>query len=287
MEYYLGLNSEQNFNFDLFKNFTGVGMIRGENLCINKMQYFTKDDFCTYVSDYLVYVASSFPDGKVWYRTADLVPHQVNLLDGCDYFFNEAHYLIGTRGVRRNLKFVDTYIKELLSFIKAYNLCSNLGLLIPYVSSIEEVKKVKEILNALNYNGQLGVMIEIPSMIFMLDELNDLGISNFTIGINDLTTNILGAYRENDAYNNNSIAILKTLNYIVEKVHSFNKKVTIAGYLNHILLENAKKIGIDIINIHYNEIPLFFDNQDELFFTSHYKNIKDNYKNIKLQRMQK
>lgn len=286
MKYYLGLNSEENFDFDIFSNFTGVGMIRGENLCINKMQYFTKENFCNYVSNYLIYVANKF-NGEVWYRTADLVPHQINLLDGCDKTFDEAHYLIGTRGIRRNLKFLDTYFKELSAFIKAYNVCPNLGLLIPYVSSIEEVKKVYEILNSLNYKGPLGVMIEIPSMIFMLDELNELGINNFTIGINDLTTNILGANRDNEAYRNNDIAILKAIDYITKKVHSFGKEVTVAGYLNAELLENVKKINVDIINIHYNEIPLFFKDQDSAFFTSHYKNIKDNYKSIKLQRNKK
>jgi len=56
MEYYLGLNSEENFNFDLFSTFSGVGMIRGENLCISKMQYFTVKEFCNYVTYYLSYV---------------------------------------------------------------------------------------------------------------------------------------------------------------------------------------------------------------------------------------
>ena len=285
MKYYLGLNSEENFDFNLFSKFSGVGMIRGENLCINKMAYFPLEEFQNYVTNYLIYVAKKFPNGEVWYRTADLVPHQINILAGCDQEMHEEQYLIGTRGVRRNLLLIDTYVKELTSFIKASKVCPNLNLLIPFVSSIDEVKQVQKILKKLGYEGKLGVMVEIPSIIFMLDEMNELGIDNFTIGVNDLTTNLLGANRDNPVYSNNNIAVYKAILYITKKVHSFGKKVTLAGYLNEDLLKFAQTNGVDIINIHYNEIPLFFKEEDQEFFTSHYNTIKKNYKELKLQRL--
>lgn len=284
MEYYLGLNSETNFNFNLFSKFSGVGMIRGENLCISKMQYFLNSDFCNYVIEYLSYVAKNFEGKNVWYRTADLVPHQINLLDGCDHFLKEDQYLIGNRGIRRNLQFYDTYLLELYSFLEAYNKNNNLGILIPFVSNIEEIKTVKEILKKFDYKGKIGVMIEIPSLIFMLDELEKLGIDNYTIGINDLTSNILGAKRDIDAYSINNEAVYKAIEYIVKKIHSFGKKITVAGYLNKEMLEFALKIGVDIINVHYNEIPILFDAQDNNFFEQHYNNIKTNYKNLKKEK---
>lgn len=281
MEYHLGLNSEIDFKFDLFSKFTGVGMIRGENLCIKRMQYFLNQEFCNYVTEYLTYVASSFKDKEVWYRTADLVPHQINLLDGCDKQIEESQYLIGNRGIRRNLEFYDTYLLELNSFLKAYNSCNNLGLLIPFVSNIKEVKKVKDTLKNIGYNGKLGVMIEIPSMIFMLDELEELGIDNYTIGVNDLTSNILGAKRDIEAYSINNKAVYKAIEYVVKKVHSFGEKVTVAGYLNKEMLEFVSKIGVDILNVHYNEIPILFENQNNDFFEKHYNDIKSNYKSLK------
>lgn len=284
MEYYLGLNSETDFDFELFSKFSGVGMIRGENLCIAKMQYFLNQDFCNYVTEYLSYVAKAFEDKNVWYRTADLVPHQINLLDGCDKQIEETQYLIGNRGIRRNLQFYDTYLLELNSFLKAYNNCNNLGILIPFVSNINEVKKVKETLKNIGYNGKIGIMIEIPSMIFMLDELEELGIDNYTIGVNDLSSNILGAKRNIDAYSINNVAIYKAIKYVVKKIHSFGKKVTVAGYLNKEMLEFVSKIGVDILNIHYNEIPILFENQDKVFFEKHYNEIKDNYKTFKKKR---
>ena len=281
MEYYLGLNSETNFEFELFSIFNGVGMIRGENLCIAKMQYFPNPDFCNYVTEYLKYVAIKFKGKNVWYRTADLVPHQINLLDGCDKHIEEQQYLIGNRGIRRNLQFYDTYLLELNSFLSAYYCCDNLGLLIPFSSNIREIRKVKETLNSIGYKGKLGIMIEIPSMIFMLDELEQLGIDNYTIGVNDLTCNMLGAKRDIEAYSINNEAVYKAIEYVVKKIHSFGKKVTVAGYLNKEMKEFVSTIGVDILNVHYNEIPILFENQDRFFFEKHYNEIKTNYKVLK------
>ena len=139
MEYHLGLNSETNFNFKLFSEFSGVGMIRGENLCIAKMQYFLNPEFCNYVTEYLQYVSKVFENKNVWYRTADLVPHQINVLDGCDMYIEESQYLIGNRGIRRNLQFYNTYLLELKAFLNAYKEHNNLGILIPFISNINEV----------------------------------------------------------------------------------------------------------------------------------------------------
>lgn len=281
MEYHLGLNSETNFDFKLFSEFSGVGMIRGENLCIAKMQYFLNPEFCNYLTEYLIYVSKVFKNKNVWYRTADLVPHQINVLDGCDMHIEESQYLIGNRGIRRNLQFYSTYLLELKAFFNAYREHNNLGILIPFVSNINEVIKVKEILNELGYEGKLGIMIEIPSLIFMLDELNSLGIDNYTIGVNDLTSSILGAKRDIDAYSINNEAVYKAIEYISEKIHSFDKKVTVAGYLNKEMLEFTKSIGVDILNVHYNEIPIVFDNENPEFFEHHYNEIKANYKKLK------
>ena len=281
MEYYLGLNSETNFNFKLFSKFSGVGMIRGENLCIAKMQYFLNPELCNYITEYLSYVSKSFNGKNVWYRTADLVPHQINALDGCDKHIEEQQYLIGNRGVRRNLQFCDAYLLELNAFFKAHINHNNLGILIPFVSNIDEIKKVKKILKNIGYNGKLGIMIEIPSLIFVLDELNELGIDNYTIGVNDLTSTILGAKRDIEAYSINNEAVYKAIEYIVKKVHSFGKKVTVAGYFNKEMLEFTSRIGVDILNVHYNEIPILFDNQNSEFFEKHYSEIKRNYKQLK------
>ena len=284
MEYYLGLNSEENLNLNMLNNFSGVGMIRGENLCINKLQYFTIPEFCDYVTGYLDYIAKTFKDKPVWYRTADLVPHQINLLNGCDVYLKDDQYLIGNRGIRRNLTTINTYLKELNAFLKAYQQNNNLGLLIPFVSNLDEIKEVKRILETLGYDGKIGIMIEIPSIMLMLDEINELGIDYYTIGMNDLTSMILGSHRDIYTYSMLDESVKKAVKYIVSKVHYFDKKITLAGYLKPEVLNFAQDIGVDRINIHYNEIPLFFDIDNPNLYTYHYEQIKETYKQRKKER---
>ena len=82
MKYMLGLNAEELDDNDIvFSMFDGVGMIRGENLCIEKLKYFPIREFREFVTNYLEKVSNQFKGKPVWYRTADLVPHQINLLD--------------------------------------------------------------------------------------------------------------------------------------------------------------------------------------------------------------
>lgn len=282
MKYMLGLNSETQLKEDVVNNFDGVGMIRGENLCVNKMQYFTNLEFKKYLEEYLIYISSIFKDKKVWYRTADLVPHQINLLDGCDEVLDSQQYLIGLRGIRRNLKYLDTYKQELDAFVNAYNQNNNLGLLMPFVSSPEEVATVIKILKEeFNYNGEYGIMIEIPSVLLRLDEFEELGVSNYTFGANDMTSMILGADRKIDNYSKNDIAVLKTIKKTLEKVHSYGKELTVAGYIDKEFFNNLKSLDVDIVNIHYNEIPDLFNVESPEDFSSHYKLIKKNYERKK------
>ena len=284
MKYTLGLNSElfEPSELEYVKKFEGVGMIRGENLCIEKMQYFTMPDFCNHVTSYLDYIAKIFKNYDVWYRTADLVPHQINALEGCDAVLSEKEFLLGLRGVRRNLKYIDTYKKELEAFLRAYKENKNLGLLIPFVSLSEEMHKVINILrNEYCYDGKIGMMLEIPSSIILLDEFKKMGIHNYVIGVNDLTTMLLGSNRDITNYDINNPSVLKFLEKI-RYLFNTDDDVIVAGYLNKEFCNNCEQIGYTKINVHYNDIPIIFDDiENPEIFTSHYDEIKKNYKRVR------
>lgn len=284
MVYVLGLNSEENIKREVVENFQGVGMIRGENLCISKMQYFTLQDFCTYVTNYLCLIAHIFPNHDVWYRTADLVPHQVNLLSGCDADIDPQNYLIGTKSVRRNLFNDDTkntFICEIKAFMEAYKKNNNLCLLIPYLTNPEEYEEILKIVRGLGYFGKIGIMLEVPSTIIRIDEFDSLGVENYTLGVNDLTSCILGASRDIPIYSINNPAVLEMIKYTLKRVHSLGKPLTVAGYLNKTMVEFLKEIQVDKINIHYNDIPKIFDVENPLEYETQYLNIRNNYNNHK------
>ena len=281
---YLGLNCEK-VSKKLSSDFAGVGLIRSEYLCRNIEEYVTLKSCRDYIYNYVDNICKIFTGKDVWYRTADLVPHQINILDGCDEVLSEDQFLLGLRGIRRNLEYPAAYLDELSCFIKAYSECNNLGILLPFISNPDELRIAKTILkDNFNYDGKIGIMIEIPSVFLLLDEYEKLGVDNYTVGINDLTSLILGAERGNKNYSKSDKAVLLAIKSILEKVHSYGKKLTVAGYMNKETHDILKDLGIDYLNVHYNEIPKVFDVQDESKYTKHYDDIKRYYKRIKNER---
>ena len=277
MKYYLGLNSETNFDSPIFDKFDGVGMIRGENLCINKTNYFPNDEFCEFVTDYLCLVAKHFKNKPVTYRTADLTSKQINLLDNCDEFINnEKDVLVGNRGIRRNITHLPAYYKELNAFIKAYKKCPNLQILIPFVSTVEEFLIAKKILKDLEYNGKIGIMIETAAVLLLLDDFEKAGCDFYVVGVNDLTGSLLYSNRETKVYSINNPAVHRAIEFVSGKLHSYNKPVVVAGYLNKDF-EIFCKDKIDYLNVHYNEIPEIFDVEDDQFFIKPYKEMRAEY----------
>lgn len=281
MKYMLGLNAEELENDDVvFSMFDGVGMIRGENLCIEKLQYFTIQEFREFVINYLKKVSNQFSGKPVWYRTADLVPHQINILEGADEKFEEKQYLIGTRGIRRNLRGKEAFLKELNCFVEASKDCPNLGIMIPFVSKIEEMEIVVNILRKkFDYKGKIGMMLETPASIIRLNEYEKLGIDNYTIGLNDLTTLILGADREKkEYYSMKDNAVKDIVKFATDKVHGFGKEITVAGYLDQDVIDYCEQLKVDNCNIHYDLIPEIFKNiPNPERFSIQYRTMKDKY----------
>ena len=291
MKYMLGLNSENLDEDDIvFSMFDGVGMIRGENLCIRKLQYFSIKEFREYVTNYLEKIAKQFEGKPVWYRTADLVPHQINILEGASEKNEEKQFLIGTRGIRRNLENKETFLNELSCFVNASKNNNNLGILIPFISKVEEMQIVINLLrNKFKYNGKIGMMLETPASIIRLDEFKELDIDNYTLGLNDLTTLILGADREKEEfYSMHDKSVKDIVKYSIDKVHSFGKEITAAGYLDKDVVNYCKEFGVDNCNIHYNLIPKIFDNipNPEKFVTQ-YRIMKEIYKKKKKEQQEK
>lgn len=281
MRYYLGLNSENNFNDPIFSSFDGIGMIRGENLCINKTSYFLDPLFCEYVTKYLCEIADKFEGKPVTYRTADLTSKQINLLDFADEIIvNEKDVLVGNRGIRRNLTHLPAYYEELKCFVNAYKKHKNLQILIPFVSTVEEFLKAREILTSLGYNGKIGIMIETAATMLLLDEFEKASCDFYVIGVNDLTGSLLYSNRDTNVYTINNRAVYKSIELLSQQLRKYNKPVVIAGYLNK-EFETFCKDKIDFLNVHYNEIPDIFSVQNAQFFKNPYKEMRVEYERRK------
>jgi pyruvate,water dikinase len=72
--------------------------------------------------------------------------------------------------------------------------------MIPFVRTVEELKRTKEILEAeglkRSADFKLWMMVEVPANIFILEKFLEVGIDGISIGSNDLTQLTLGIDRD-------------------------------------------------------------------------------------------
>ena len=117
--------------------------------------------------------------------------------------------------------------------------------MLPMISRLEEVLIVKRILNESIHEledqyqtkitrPKLGVMIEIPCVVYVLDELAS-ECDFFSIGSNDLIQYLFAVDRSNpkvskffDPFNPAAVRCFK---YIAQKTHDLNKPLAICGEL--------------------------------------------------------
>ena len=150
-------------------------------------------------------IAAAFHPKDVIVRLSDFKTNEyANLIGGREFEPVESNPMIGWRGASRY------YAKQ---FVPAFNLeckamkrvrdeygLTNLKLMLPFCRTVEEGKKVQEIMakNGLKrgVNGlQIYVMAEIPSNIILADKFCDI-FDGFSIGSNDLTQLLLGIDRD-------------------------------------------------------------------------------------------
>lgn len=156
----------------------------------------------------------------------------------------ENNPFLGYRAVRIYQEFLDLFRTQLKAILRA-SAHGNLKIMIPMISSMEEILWVKEELMAIKQQLrvekipfdekiQLGIMLEVPSVIFIIDQCCE-EVDFFSIGSNDLTQYLLAVDRDNSKvtkhYNSLNPAFLRGLDYIVEKVHHYGKWVGICGEL--------------------------------------------------------
>lgn len=146
----------------------------------------------------------AFNPRPVVYRTSDFKTNEYrNLIGGKDFEPEESNPMLGYRGAFRYIHDPEVFELELkaIRHVREKLRLKNLWLMIPFVRTVDELVKVKRLINKAGLERsstfKLWMMAEIPSNFLFLEKFIEVGIDGISIGSNDLTMLVLGTDRDN------------------------------------------------------------------------------------------
>ena len=226
------LNSEE---VKLFKP-DGIGLLRTELLYMKNTSFPDEENQFKVYSD----IVEKFDkDSSIVIRTLDI---------GADkqlpYFKmkNETNSFLGLRGIRFSLQNQDIFLTQLKAILRAaYN--RNVKIMYPMVTNISELREANKLLERAKdelkeekklykEDIEIGVMIEVPSIVMMADAFAQ-EVDFFSIGTNDLTQYILATDRLSETvssmYDCYNPAVLRSIAFVKKAADLYGKKVSVCG----------------------------------------------------------
>ncbi len=156
---------------------------------------------------------------EMWVRTSDIRSDEYQNLEGAPKE-KEANPMLGMHGIRYGIKHPEILKAEIQALKRVSENNKKIGVLMPQVISVEELKEVKKHLHKINFNNvHVGIMIETPSSVQLIKDFCGEGIDFISFGTNDLTQYMLAVDRGNEEvqhlYDEMHPAVLYQLEYVI------------------------------------------------------------------------
>ena len=253
----------------------GIGLFRTEFLYLDLKRFPTEEELFIKYKE-VVELMNPLP---VTIRTLDINGDKVN---PNLYAAEEENPALGLRAVRfclQNTKVFTTQLKAIFR-VAAYG---DIKLLIPMISSVNELLNVKKVINnaveELEKEGKvfkkdisLGIMIEIPSAVMMAEELAE-HVDFFSIGTNDLIQYTLAVDRRNrrvaHLFQPLNLAVLKMIKIVIAAAEKKGINVVMCGEMagDPINLPLLMEMGIKDFSMNAASIPIIKQLIRNLSFT--------------------
>jgi phosphoenolpyruvate synthase/pyruvate phosphate dikinase len=183
----------------------------------------------------------------------------------------EKNPLLGFHGIKYLLKNEDVLTAEIDALKRIGVAKDELGILIPNVSSIKELKKFLEILEKIGYSdAKIGIIIETPSSIQLIKDFIDEGIKFVLIDSDKLSMHLLGIDKNNEKvsefFEEDNKAFTYQMDYFIRVCKRRNVEVNIMGSVlnNKDILSEFVKKGIDAVVVQPEEAKNITDNLDDI-----------------------
>lgn len=217
-----------------------VGLYRTEFLFLDRTKAPSEDEqFSIYKN-----IFEKLSNIKIVVRTLDIGGDKViSYLD----IAKEENPFLGVRGIRLCLKYKDLFKTQLRAILRASAFGKEIGIMFPMVSTIDEITESKKLLTDVqielknenvpfNSSIEIGVMMEVPSLAFMLKEVAK-EVSFISIGTNDLFQYANACDRMNADLGSisspNHIGFLRFLKFIIQESKNYGLHVGVCGSIAH------------------------------------------------------
>lgn len=234
----------------------GIGLFRSELIYLESKTFPTEEE------QFRIYrqVAETLAGMRVVIRTLDIGADKQ-----ADYFElgREENPALGLRAIRISLTRPEMFKVQLRAIYRASKY-GNLAIMYPMITSLEEVKKIKEISAQVKaeldqegtpYNDiEEGIMIETPAAV-MISDMLAREVDFFSIGTNDLSQYTMAIDRQNPMleqfFDPHHEAVLRMIEMVCKNAHAENTRVGICGELGADLelTERLLKMGVDELSV--------------------------------------
>ncbi|AUH01826.1 phosphoenolpyruvate--protein phosphotransferase [Pectobacteriaceae bacterium CE70] len=228
-----GLSAEHEKHF--INQVDGVGLYRTEIPFMLQNGFPSEDEQMAQYEGML----RLYPSRPVMLRTLDIgADKQLPYLP-----ISEENPCLGWRGIRVTLDQPEIFLIQVRAMLRANAYIGNLNILLPMINSLDEIdearrlidqaaREVEEMLGFLQPRPRIGIMIEVPSVLFLLPHLS-ARIDFVSVGTNDLTQYLLAVDRNNphvaSLYDSLHPAMLQALHMIITACQRYSLPVSVCG----------------------------------------------------------
>ncbi|MCK4497034.1 MAG: phosphoenolpyruvate synthase, partial [Candidatus Aenigmarchaeota archaeon] len=239
------------------KESDGVGLLRAEHLLSESGRhpiYLAKnnpDTFSEMLYNPLERIARILYPKPIFYRSLDVRTDEFSELEGGEEETKESNPMLGWHGIRRSLDEPEMFRMEIGVLRRLHqNGMNNVMLVLPFISSVEELRRAKSFLD---FPIKTGIMIETPAAALNIENFCMEGIDFVSVGSDDLTQLVLGIDRDNPSvsklYTELNPAMINLIKHIVRVCKQHRVRVSVCGEVGSDprSVENLVELGVDSI----------------------------------------
>lgn len=200
-----------------------------------------REFFIRRFSEGVARIAAAFYPKPVIVRTSDFKTNEyARLLGGKEFEPEEANPMLGFRGASRyyDPRYAEGFALECAALLRARNEMglTNIKIMIPFVRTVAEAKRVIEVMaqHGLKQADGLEIyaMCELPANVARAEEFLRV-FDGYSIGSNDLTQLVLGIDRESGTvshlFDENDRAVLRLMADAIDEAHRAGKPIGVCG----------------------------------------------------------